>query len=91
MFIIFFLFLVSAFYFFFNFDFLTICHPSPTTRYPPPAEKSSRRKPLENGLFCFIALIQFRYTWYRPQTKKLRARQIGLQYKIRKAVDHWAN
>ena len=40
MFIIFFLFLVSTFYFyfyFFIFDGLTICHPSPTTRYLSPA------------------------------------------------------
>ena len=27
--------------------------------------------------------LQFRYTFYRPQTKRLRARKIGLQYKIR--------
>ena len=40
MFIIFFLFLVSTFYFyFFIFDGLTICHPSPTTRYPSPATR----------------------------------------------------
>ena len=35
-------------------------------------------------LIALIAL-QFRYTFYRPQTKRLRARKIGLQYKIRKA------
>ena len=34
-------------------------------------------------LIALIAL-QFRYTFYRPQTKRLRARKIGLQYKIRK-------
>ena len=28
--------------------------------------------------------LQFRYTFYGPQTKRLRARKIGLQYKIRK-------
>ena len=28
--------------------------------------------------------LQFRYTFYRPQTKRLRARKIGLHYKIRK-------
>ena len=28
--------------------------------------------------------LQFRYTFYRPQTKRLRARKIGLQCKIRK-------
>ena len=27
--------------------------------------------------------LQFRYTFYRPQTKRLRARKIGLQYEIR--------
>ena len=26
--------------------------------------------------------LQFRYTFYRPQTKRLRARKIGLQYNI---------
>ena len=26
--------------------------------------------------------LQFRYTFYRPQTKRLRARKIALQYKI---------
>ena len=26
--------------------------------------------------------LQFRYTFFRPQTKRLRARKIGLQYKI---------
>ena len=43
-------------------------------------------KPVENlgkKLVILIAL-QFRYTFYRPQTKRLRARKIGLQYKIRK-------
>ena len=43
-------------------------------------------KPVENlwkKWFILIAL-QFRYTFYRPQTKRLRARKIGLQYKIRK-------
>ena len=42
----------------------------------------TRRKPLKKWVI-FIAL-QFRYTFYRPQTKRLRARKIGLQYKIRK-------
>ena len=27
--------------------------------------------------------LQFRYTFYRPQTKRLKARKIGLQYKMR--------
>ena len=43
-------------------------------------------KPVENlwkKWVIFIAL-RFRYTFYRPQTKRLRARKIGLQYKIRK-------
>ena len=34
------------------------------------------------GYFDRVTL-QFRYTFYRPQTKRLRARKIGLQYKIR--------
>ena len=38
----------------------------------------TRRKPL-------IAL-EFRYTFYRPQTKRLSARKIGLQYKILRAT-----
>ena len=41
--------------------------------------------------WAILIALQFRYAWYRPQTKRLRAREIGLQYKIRKAVDHWAN
>ena len=44
-----------------------------------------RRKVVENlwkKLVILIAL-QFRYTLYIPQTKRLRAREIGLQYKIR--------
>ena len=38
-FIIFFLFLVSTFYFVFFFDGLTICHPSSATRHPLPATR----------------------------------------------------
>ena len=30
-----------------------------------------------------LIAIRFRYTFYRPQTKRLRARKVGLQYKIR--------
>ena len=29
-----------------------------------------------------LSKVRFRYTFYRPQTKRLRARNIGLQYKI---------
>ena len=29
-----------------------------------------------------VERLQFRYTFYRPQAKRLRARKIGLQYKI---------
>ena len=35
--------------------------------------------------WVILIALQFRYTFYRPQTKRLRARKIGLQYKIRKA------
>ena len=41
-------------------------------------EHQNPSKTSENGLFWS------RYTFYRPQTKRLRAREIGLQYKIRK-------
>ena len=30
-----------------------------------------------------LIALRFRYTFYRPQTKRLRARMMGLQYKIR--------
>ena len=30
-----------------------------------------------------LIALRFRYTFYRPQTKRLRARKMGLQYKIR--------
>ena len=33
--------------------------------------------------WVILIALQFRYTFYRPQTKRLRARKIGLQYKIR--------
>ena len=42
----------------------------------------TRRKPLKKWVILIAS--QFRYTFYRPQTKWLRARKIGLQYKIRK-------
>ena len=32
--------------------------------------------------WVILITLQFRYTFYRPQTKRLRARKIGLQYKI---------
>ena len=34
--------------------------------------------------WVILIALQFRYTFYIPQTKRLRARKIGLQYKIRK-------
>ena len=40
----------------------------------------TRRKPLKK--WVILIALQFRYTFYRPQTKRLRARKIGLQYKI---------
>ena len=44
-------------------------------------------KPVENLWKNGVILIalHFRYTFYILQTKRLRARKIGLQYKIRKA------
>ena len=33
--------------------------------------------------WVILIALQFRYTFYRPQIKRLRARKIGLQYKIR--------
>ena len=42
-------------------------------------------KPVENiWKNGFLIASQFRYTFCIPQTKRLRARKIGLQYKIRK-------
>ena len=32
--------------------------------------------------WVILITLQFRYTFYRPQIKRLRARKIGLQYKI---------
>ena len=40
----------------------------------------TRQKPLKK--WVILIALQFRYTFYRPQTKRLRARKIGLQYKI---------
>ena len=42
-------------------------------------------KPVEKFLkkWAILIALQFRYTFYIPQTKRLRARKIGLQYKIR--------
>ena len=37
--------------------------------------------------WVILIALQFRYTFYRPQTKRLRARKIGLQYKIRFHID----
>ena len=45
-------------------------------------------KPVENiwnnGLIALTIALRFRYTFCIPQIKRLRARKIGLQYKIRK-------
>ena len=54
MFIIFFLFLVSAFYFFFNFDFLTICHPSPVTHHPLPATRGKVQPSKTSGKWAIL-------------------------------------
>ena len=40
------------------------------------------RKPLKP--WVILIALQFRYTFYKPLTKTLRARKISLQYKIRK-------
>ena len=37
-------------------------------------------------LIALTIALQFRYTFCIPQTKRLRARKIGLQYKIRKVL-----
>ena len=44
-------------------------------------EHQTRRKRLKKWVILIV--LQFRYTFYWPQTKRLRARKIGLQYKIR--------
>ena len=36
--------------------------------------------------WLLLIALQFRYTFYRPQTTRLRARKIGLQYEIRHFV-----
>ena len=41
-------------------------------------EHQTRRKPLKK--WVILIALQFRYTFYRPQTKRLRARQIGLHF-----------
>ena len=41
----------------------------------------TRRKPLKK--WVILIALRFRYTFYIPQTKRLRARKAGLQYKIR--------
>ena len=42
--------------------------------------------------WVILIALQFRYTFYRPQTKRLTARKIGLQYKIRKGRKQiWAD
>ena len=39
--------------------------------------------------WVILIALQFRYTFYRPQTKRLRARKIGLQYKILSFTRHF--
>ena len=41
----------------------------------------TRWKPLKR--WVILIALHFRYTFYRPQTKRLSARKIGLKYKIR--------
>ena len=45
-------------------------------------EHQNPSKPLKK--WVILIALRFRYTFYRPQTKGLRARKIGLQYQIRK-------
>ena len=45
------------------------------------------RKPLKK--WVILIALRFRYTLYRPQTKRLRARKIGIQYKIRSGLIHF--
>ena len=47
----------------------------------------ARRKPPKKWVILFA--LQFRYTFYRPQAKRLRARKIGLQYKILSFTRHF--
>ena len=42
----------------------------------------THRKPLKK--WVLLIALQFRYTFFRPQTRRLRACKISLQYKIRK-------
>ena len=50
----------------------------------PQGPDETRRKPLKK--WVILIALQFRYTFYRPQTKRLRARKIGLQYFTRHFV-----
>ena len=40
-------------------------------------------------IVVILIALQFRHTFYRPQTKRLRARKIGLQYKILFSTRHF--
>ena len=44
-------------------------------------EHQTRRKPLKKWVILIV--LQFRYTFYRPQTKRLRARKIGFRRVVR--------
>ena len=80
MFIIFFLFSVSSFYFyFFNFDGLTICHPLPATRYPSPVTRGKVLTRKENfpmiifenlGIYCENA-VPLGTAWKLPHAENL--------------------
>ena len=61
------------------------------SRYLPNGELArrllERQKPSKTSeKWVILITLQFRYTFYRPQTKRLRARKIGLQYKVRASV-----
>ena len=48
---------------------------------------TTRRKPLKK--WVILIALQFRYTFYRPQPKRLRARKIGLQYNVPKSAQKY--
>ena len=53
-----------------------------------PSGVERRRNGCFRRLWVILIALQFRYTLYRPQTKRLRARKIGLRYKILSFTKH---
>ena len=51
-------------------------------------EHQNPSKPLNK--WVILIMLHFHYTFYRPQTKRLRAGKIGLQYKIRKFLSFFS-